>query len=155
MSEVIQLDFRMSQKFKLLQEGGDKVVMCPFCAYRNPFGVMGVATQMHEIISPKGWKSLAHDDPRWIAMHQLENLILACPTCNVEWLNGQPREWVLSIKLRRPGYTPERVAPKILDIARLLKYPVGVIPLSISLPTGRLLLDLKNFTFTAERSQDV
>jgi hypothetical protein len=149
----LQLDFRMELKLQLLMEGNGKVPLCPFCQHRLPGGITHPASQMHEIVCPQIKGGKYHPDPESplaAAVYVLENLILACAACNVEWLNSQDKGWVLGVKLQQPGYSVERVIPKILDIARCLKYSSGVVPRSIPLPTGSVTIDLKNYTYTLE-----
>ncbi len=120
-------DIRFEVKVKLREEDKNFFPECPLCPERGA-AEPETASQMHEIISPKGWKSLPEEDPRYIAMHQPETCILLCPECNVNFANGYPKDKMLALKMGMPGYSPERVIPKVRDIASYLKYPREQVP---------------------------
>ena len=144
---------RVSLKRQLMTESSGHLV-CPFCIYRagNVHCIKGTSGEMHEIFCPriKGGKYVPKSgDPIARAVYVLENLILACHTCNMNWLNGQDRAWVLSIKMGMPGYPPERVLPKILDLARQLTCPNAIIPYHLFDAGERCFkLDFKTYTYT-------
>jgi hypothetical protein len=146
------LPLRMALKKTLMLEAKGKLI-CPFCVYRVGLCLNHTASQLHEIFCPtiKGGKYAPKpDDPVSAAVYVLENVILMCPECNVNWVNSQPRAWVMAIKMSMPGYSPERCIPKLMDLAKTQKYPeYSVIPHTLFTVDGReFKLNFKLNTYT-------
>lgn len=162
----LQLPLRTRLKMDLMRESSGNLA-CPFCEHRTgrPTVLKRTASQMHEIFAPRmrgGKYDPKSYDPVAQAVYVMENLILACPTCNVNWLNGQDRAWVFMIKLGMPGYSAARCIPKILDIAKTVMYPDGyvegmlpkgdsIVPRTLFGPGGEeYRIDMKTFTYSTQ-----
>ena len=126
---------RAQVKIKLLQEGNGKVPLCPLCPERvgNPFAAHNPAVQLHEIVCPqmKGGKYHPLSPELAEVIYVVENCILLCWNCNVNYANSVPKERMLELRMEQ-GVSPERMVAAMQAIARQLKNPAAWIPRSIT-----------------------